>query len=83
MDVLYEENRRDPMSGIARVYEKIGRPFTDEAREAMKQWGDENRRDKRAAHDYSLEEFGYTRAQIESAYRDYRDRFIVGRAETK
>ncbi|MCA9502973.1 MAG: sulfotransferase [Myxococcales bacterium] len=83
VDVLYEENRRDPMSGIARVYEKIGRPFTDEAREAMKQWGDENRRDKRAAHDYSLEEFGYTRAQIESAYRDYRDRFIVGRAETK
>jgi hypothetical protein len=49
----------------------------------MKQWGDENRRDKRAVHTYSLEEFGYTREGICEAFAAYRERFIVGRAESR
>lgn len=81
VDVQYEDNRRDPMHEIGRVYEHIGRPFTDEAREAMKQWGDENRRDKRGAHVYSLEEFGYTEEKIRDAFAHYRERFIAGRHE--
>ncbi|MAG32497.1 MAG: sulfotransferase [Deltaproteobacteria bacterium] len=83
VDLLYEENRKDPMKGIARIYEKIGHPFTDAAREAMKQWGDENRRDKRGTHTYSLEEFGFIREAIDEAFRDYRERFILGRAESR
>lgn len=81
VDVLYEDTRRDAMASIESVYERLGLPLTDEAREAMKRWGDENRRDKRAAHAYTLEEFGYTREGIERAFGDYRERFIVGRAE--
>jgi hypothetical protein len=81
IDVLYEDTRRDPMGVIATIYDRLGRPFTDEAREAMKRWGDDNRRDKRAVHSYTLEEFGYTREKICEAFAEYRERFIVGRAE--
>lgn len=82
IDVLYEETRKDPMGSIEKIYQQLDRPLSSEAREAMKQWGDENRRDKRAVHSYSLEEFGYTREGICEAFADYRDRFIVGQAET-
>jgi hypothetical protein len=83
IDVLYEENRRDPMKSIERIYDFIGRPLTDEAREAMKRWGEENRRDKRASHEYRIEDFGFSRGDIERAFADYRERFIIGRAEAR
>lgn len=83
IDVLYEHIRKDPMHSIAQIYERLGRPFTAEARDAMKRWGDDNRRDKRATHDYSLEEFGYTRDGICEAFADYRERFIIGAAEAR
>ena len=83
IDVLYEHTRKDPMHSIATIYERLGRPFTDEARDSMKRWGDDNRRDKRAAHSYTLEEFGYTREGICEAFADYRERFIVGQAEAR
>ncbi len=82
IDVLYEETRKDPLGSIEMIYERLGRPFTNEAREAMKRWGDDNRRDKRAAHAYSLAEFGYTREIICEAFAAYRERFIVGEAES-
>jgi hypothetical protein len=81
IDVLYEAARKDPMRSIESIYERLDRPLTDEARNAMARWGDENRRDKRAPHEYTLEEFGYTREGIIAAFADYRERFIVGRAE--
>ena len=43
----------------------------------MRDWLEENSRDKRAAHRYTLEEFGYTRALIEERFASYRERFIV------
>jgi len=83
IDVLYEDTRKDAMKSIESIYEQMGRPFTDEARAAMSRWGDENRRDKRATHQYTLEEFGYTREKICEAFAGYRERFIVGKAEAK
>ena len=83
IDVLYENTRKDPMGSIEMIYERLGRPLTDAARESMKRWGDDNRRDKRAVHDYTLEEFGYTREIICEAFADYRERFIVGKAEAR
>lgn len=69
------------MASIESIYERLGRPLTSAARQSMKRWGDENRRDKRAAHDYRLETFGYTRDAIYEAFAAYRERFIIGRAE--
>jgi hypothetical protein len=41
----------------------------------MKNWLSANARDKRAAHEYSLETFGLPREDIESAFASYRQRF--------
>jgi len=71
------------MAAIEMIYERLDRPLTQAARNAMKRWGDDNRRDKRAAHSYTLEEFGYTREAICEAFAAYRNRFIVGRAEAR
>jgi hypothetical protein len=81
IDVLYEDARKDAMRQIEFIYDRLERPLTDAARDSMKRWGDDNRRDKRAPHTYTLEEFGYTREGICEAFADYRDRFIQGRAE--
>lgn len=83
IDVLYEDTRKDSMRSIEMIYDRLGRPLTQEARDAMARWGDENRRDKRATHSYSLTEFGYTRENICEAFSGYRERFIVGKAEAK
>lgn len=83
IDVLYEDTRKDAMASIEFIYDRLERPLTDAAREAMARWGDDNRRDKRAVHSYTLEEFGYTREMIAEAFSDYRERFIIGRAESR
>jgi hypothetical protein len=75
IDVFYEEAKRQPMRTIETVYDRLGEEFTPSARDAMVRWGDENRRDKRPPHDYTLEEFGYTRARLCDAFAAYRARF--------
>ena len=78
VDVRYEDARRDAMAQIESIYEQLGFELTDAARESMRRWGDENRRDKRAVHDYDLETFGLSRGAICEAFADYRARFIEG-----
>ena len=67
---------------IRRVWpDKLNMVVTEQV--PMARWGDDNRRDKRARHDYSLEEFGYTREAIYAAFAAYRARFITGNAESR
>ena len=44
---------------------------------AMREWLDENARDKRAPHAYTLEEFGYTEAGLAADFAEYRARHIL------
>jgi hypothetical protein len=43
----------------------------------MRRWAQENARDKRPVHRYTLERFGYTEAQLRRDFARYRARFIV------
>lgn len=83
VDVLYEDMREDAMAQIESIYAQLGFALTDAARESMQRWGDENRRDKRAAHDYDLATFGLDRAAIGKAFADYHARFIADRTESR
>ena len=53
--------------------------LTPEAQAAMQGWLLENQRDKRPAHDYTLQEYGFTEAEIKAAFAGYRERFIEPR----
>ena len=76
LDVDYLALVKDPMQQIARIYEWAGLELTDEARGAMEEWAVENARDQRPVHEYTLEQFGFTREGIERDFARYRERFI-------
>ena len=46
--------------------------------ERMNWWIEENRRDKRAPHEYTLEKFGLSKDEIRRDFAEYRRRYIEG-----
>ena len=75
-DVAYRDVVADPIGEVARIYAFLGRKLTPEAEAAMRRHTLEQARDKRPAHDYSLERFGLTEPQVAAAFAAYRERFI-------
>ena len=76
IDVPYEALQADPLGQWCRVLERLGEPVTPETERAAERWLKDNSRDKRAAHRYTLEEFGLDRAGLEQAFASYRERFL-------
>jgi hypothetical protein len=75
LDVMYEEQVRDPFGTATMVMEKIGLPVDAAARRALQGWVDANPRDGRARHRYTPEMFGLTEAGLKEDYAFYRDAF--------
>ena len=50
--------------------------LTAEAQAEMARWQEFNRRELRPAHDYTLEQFGFTEAGLKQQFRAYRERFV-------
>ncbi len=78
LDVDYRSFVRDPLSEVRRIYDWLGYPLTGELIEQMNWWIEENRRDKRAPHEYTLEEFGLSEEEIRRDFAEYRRRYIEG-----
>src|SRR2546427_1587397 len=76
-DVQFADTVSRPMEVIEAIYAFIGMPLTSEVKQAMQQWLAENRRDKRAAHDYSAAQFGLSEAQLERDFARYRQRWVL------
>ncbi len=77
IDVLYESTASDPNGTIQHIYDRLGLPLDDHTRAAMEQWQQNNRREDREAHHYTLEQFGFTRAGLERDFADYRSTFLT------
>jgi len=77
LDVQYRETIKTPFDTIAKVYAFIDMDLTPEAEAAMKQWQTDNKREDRAAHKYTLEQFGYSEASLKALFDDYRKAFIL------
>lgn len=67
MEDWKEENRRDKIAGSDFAQPKAARRVAS----------GNGRYDKRAAHDYSLEQYGLSEEMIKSDFADYRERFII------
>ncbi|MEZ4216427.1 MAG: sulfotransferase [Myxococcota bacterium] len=80
IDVWFLDSVKDPVETVRSVYARIGRELTAVAREKMERWTEDNAREKRAPHAYSLEEFGLTSERIRELYGAYRERYILTRA---
>jgi hypothetical protein len=76
LDIHFADTVSQPMHVLEKVYAFANLPFTDQARTTAQAWLAHNSREKRASHDYSLERFGLTEAQMTRDYADYRARHL-------
>jgi hypothetical protein len=77
VDIKYEDLVKAPLDQARPVLAKLGVEMTPEVEEGMKEWLQENARDKRAAHHYTLEQFGLSEPELEKDFKSYRERFIL------
>ena len=75
LDVSYKDTTRNADGVLESIYKFIDMEFTDNAKASIKEWRDKNRRDGRAVHEYSLEQFGYTEDFLKAEFKEYRDRY--------
>jgi len=78
-DVWFLDAVQDPVGQARRIYDVAGIPFTADAERAMRAFMATNPREGRPPHQYTLEEFGLTKADIERDFAEYRARFILNR----
>ncbi len=76
IDVRYEDLLKSPLDQARRVLSQFGIEMTPVIEEEMKEFLAENAREKRAAHHYTLEEFGLTEAMLQEDFAGYRARFL-------
>ena len=77
VDIKYEDLVKAPLEQARPVLAKLGVEMTPPVEEGLKEWLQENARDKRAAHHYTLEQFGLSEAELEADFKSYRERFIL------
>jgi len=80
LDLDYGELVADPMAAVRRIYAFAGEPLTAEAETHVRAWAEENARDRRPVHRYTLERFGFTEAGLARDFARYQRRFIAPRS---
>ena len=75
VDVSYKELTGDTLPAIRRVYAAAGFELSDVALKAMSDWEAANPPGKHGKHQYTLDHFGITDAEISAAFADYLKRF--------
>ncbi|MFT5576895.1 MAG: hypothetical protein ACI89D_002424, partial [Bermanella sp.] len=53
-----------------------GMDFTDEAHAAMEQWREDNKREDRPSHEYTLEKFGFSESGLKEQFAAYRKQYL-------
>lgn len=76
-DVWYRDALQDPLGEVEAAYRRFGLDLPPEARSAMERWLASNPREDRPPHEYTLEEFGFTREELEADFSAYRERFVL------
>jgi hypothetical protein len=71
VDVFYPQQLADPIAQGDRVLRETGVDTNDAHRAGMGEWIEANKREHRAPHSYTMEDFGLTRAKINEMFKDY------------
>lgn len=77
VDVHFRDQMRDPVAGIRRAYEKMGRPFDDGHAQRIRDYLDAKPRGKFGKHAHTPEEWGFTKEGIRAQTRGYVEAFGV------
>lgn len=76
IDVNYKDLLSSAAQEGGRVLAAAGIPMSPAIKDGMEEWIEANRREHRAAHKYSLEDFGLDEVSIRRDYTDYIDRYV-------
>lgn len=76
-DVWFKDTLAKPFEVIEKLYAHIGMELTEEARAAMEEHRDANRREDRPSHEYTLEEYGFSEEGLAEQFAAYREQFIL------
>ena len=75
MDLGFADIRDNGLDVARRVHEFIDVPLSAEAEASITDWLQENVQHKHGKHVYSLEEFGLTPADVQTAFAEYMQRY--------
>ena len=75
IDMSFKELLSRPIESSERIYSFIGMDITPEAASAMQAHREENKRELRPSHDYSLQDFGFTESGINALFSQYKHKY--------
>lgn len=76
-DIRYNDQLRDPIGEMRKLYAHFGEPLTPDAEVAMRKVLAEQPQGKHGKHHYSLEEFGLNAKDVRAHFRDYCERHEI------
>lgn len=69
--LYYNDLMADPLVQMHKMYAWLGRELSYEAEQHMRQWLIENPQNKFGKHEYALEQWGFSKQDIEPYFADY------------
>lgn len=79
VDLHYAELLNNPIEAMRNLYKALGDDFTPEAEQAMTDWLAANPQGKFGKHEYKLDQYGLTLAQLEKGFERYLSRYDIAR----
>src|SRR6056300_227458 len=76
-DLQYADIMANPILEMQKLYEHFGEDFTEDVRAGMEQYMLNNPKGKHGKHEYQLEDYGLSDAQIRAHFADYCERFKI------
>jgi hypothetical protein len=75
VDVSYRDIVADAGAVVRKIYAAAALQLSPAAEDAMRAWERAHEQHKHGSHQYSLQDFGLTRAEIDAAFSEYKNRF--------
>ncbi|HEX9771838.1 MAG TPA: sulfotransferase [Steroidobacteraceae bacterium] len=76
IDIDFRDTVQDPVGVVEHIYRHIGLAMTERARREIGEYMASHPREGRPKHEYTMEQFGFTREEIERRFAEYRRRHI-------
>jgi hypothetical protein len=70
-DVYCSELLKDPINGVHQLYEWLGEDLTPEVVQSMRTWMEEDNERQAGRPSYSIEDFGWTEAELAPHFEEY------------
>ncbi len=75
IDIDHDDFVHDPWPDLEKIYVAGGRELSQDGRQSIQKWLDENPKGKHGKHHYRLDDYGITAAEVERVFGDYVARY--------